>query len=199
MQSTGLPLPPFDLNSNGKLEELELNEEAQLAILDHPPVGKFDFVVLMPLVFILNMVGVTIWPAFSYVYPTLSKPSSIRAEQPLLYEPCVECSNELEYNTALIGPEGICQTAKPTSPSPLLLAQTRDNNTLHTEPRAARLLETMMFAAARRTSLRSIRLATNRVVVVLDLPAKRIDRALSFDTVTTGKGPMRNPLNSDFP
>ena len=25
----------------------------------------------------------------------------------------------------------------------------RDNNTLHTEPRAARLLETMMFAAAR--------------------------------------------------
>ena len=26
---------------------------------------------------------------------------------------------------------------------------TRDNNTLHTEPRAARLLETMMFAAAR--------------------------------------------------
>ena len=27
--------------------------------------------------------------------------------------------------------------------------ETRDNNTLHTEPRAARLLETMMFAAAR--------------------------------------------------
>ena len=26
-----------------------------------------------------------------------------------------------------------------------------DNNTLHTEPRAARLLETMIFAAARRT------------------------------------------------
>ena len=25
----------------------------------------------------------------------------------------------------------------------------RDNNTLHTEPRAARLLETMVFAAAR--------------------------------------------------
>ena len=25
----------------------------------------------------------------------------------------------------------------------------RDNNTLHTEPRAARLLETLMFAAAR--------------------------------------------------
>ena len=29
------------------------------------------------------------------------------------------------------------------------LQQTRDTNTLHTEPRAARLLETMMFAAAR--------------------------------------------------
>jgi len=27
--------------------------------------------------------------------------------------------------------------------------ETRDNNMLHTEPRAARLLETMMFAAAR--------------------------------------------------
>ena len=27
--------------------------------------------------------------------------------------------------------------------------KTRDNNTLHTEPRAARLLETMIFAAAR--------------------------------------------------
>ena len=27
--------------------------------------------------------------------------------------------------------------------------ETRDNNTLHTEPRAARLLETMIFAAAR--------------------------------------------------
>ena len=27
--------------------------------------------------------------------------------------------------------------------------QTRDNNTLHTEPRAARLLETVIFAAAR--------------------------------------------------
>ena len=31
------------------------------------------------------------------------------------------------------------------------LQQTRDNNTLHTEPRAARLLETMIFAAARWT------------------------------------------------
>ena len=114
-------IAPFDLNSNGKLEELELNEEAQLAILDHPPVGKFDFVVLlMPLVSILNMVGVTIWPAFSYVYSTLSKPSSIRAEQPLLYEPCVECSNELEYNTALIGLEGICPNCKAniTFPAP---------------------------------------------------------------------------------
>ena len=32
-----------------------------------------------------------------------------------------------------------------------LVAETkaRDNNTLHTEPRAARLLETMIFAAAR--------------------------------------------------
>ena len=29
------------------------------------------------------------------------------------------------------------------------VALRRDNNTLHTEPRAARLLETMMFAAAR--------------------------------------------------
>ena len=29
------------------------------------------------------------------------------------------------------------------------LNKTPDNNTLHTEPRAARLLETMMFAAAR--------------------------------------------------
>ena len=27
--------------------------------------------------------------------------------------------------------------------------ESRDNNTLHTEPRAARLLETMTFAAAR--------------------------------------------------
>ena len=27
--------------------------------------------------------------------------------------------------------------------------EARDNNTLHTEPRAARLLETMIFAAAR--------------------------------------------------
>ena len=31
----------------------------------------------------------------------------------------------------------------------LLMRATRDNNTLHTESRAARLLETMMFAAAR--------------------------------------------------
>ena len=33
--------------------------------------------------------------------------------------------------------------------SGLVLHRPRDNNTLHTEPRAARLLETMMFAAAR--------------------------------------------------
>jgi hypothetical protein len=31
----------------------------------------------------------------------------------------------------------------------LIGTRSRDNNTLHTEPRAARLLETMMFAAAR--------------------------------------------------
>ena len=30
-----------------------------------------------------------------------------------------------------------------------MIDETRDNNTLHKEPRAARLLETMMFAAAR--------------------------------------------------
>ena len=38
---------------------------------------------------------------------------------------------------------------KPTHFKPQSGGKPSDNNTLHTEPRAARLLETMMFAAAR--------------------------------------------------
>ena len=47
--------------------------------------------------------------------------------------------------------------------------------------------------------LRSIRLAGDDDAVDLILTARRIDRALNFDRVTTGKTPMRNQLNSSFP
>ena len=46
-------------------------------------------------------------------------------------------------------PQTVAQTTASVDKTCLVEANRRDNNALHTEPRAARLLETMMFAAAR--------------------------------------------------
>ena len=66
---------------------------------------------------------------------------------------CAQRQNRLDSHPYLMDTNKTVHTFVRTTASVerkcLVKANKRDNNTLHTEPRAARLLETMMFAAAR--------------------------------------------------
>jgi MFS family permease len=97
-------IAPFDLDADGVLGELELTKEARHSQSGAPHPHPFDFMVLMVIVVFWNIIGLTIFPAFS----RSSANSNTCAEQPQIHGSCPECGNTLGYNAALVGLEGVC-------------------------------------------------------------------------------------------
>jgi MFS family permease len=109
-------MAPFDLNADGVLGELELTEEARVALSDKIPVGRFTLVALMPIVAVWNIIGLAIGSA---IFRLLNSPNA-RTGQPQLYGQCPACGSTLGYNNALVGLEGMCPhcDASITFPAP---------------------------------------------------------------------------------